>query len=161
MLLTHAKYNRQAGNCQINFACSCKIVITWLGEIYLRRHHLDDMANIPELLTISQAAERYGLNRRRLFDWIRYGILEARKVGNVVLTTPAAMEAAVANQPKRGRKPGKRAQVNKASEASDSPAVGREAGGDRAPGGEAGGIVAAEQGLAREDNKESCCGEMG
>lgn len=58
---------------------------------------------VPELLTLAQAAGKYGSTARTLLNWAQSGILETRWIGNALVTSQAAMAAALAQAPKRGR----------------------------------------------------------
>jgi excisionase family DNA binding protein len=55
-----------------------------------------------ELITISEAARRFGLSPQYLRDIARTGRLKARKMGRDWLTTPADMEAYIRSRTRKG-----------------------------------------------------------
>jgi len=62
--------------------------------------------NPPEdktrLISLAEAAERYGFNRIYLAGLARKGRLKAQKVGNMWVTTPADVEDFIRSREKRG-----------------------------------------------------------
>ena len=56
-----------------------------------------------ELITLAQAAERYGFTHEFLRELSRKGRLKARKLGNFWVTTAADVEAYLASRQRRGR----------------------------------------------------------
>jgi len=59
--------------------------------------------NKDELLTLAQAAERYGFSHVHLRQLAQSGRLKARKLGRDWVTTPADMEAYIRSRRKTGR----------------------------------------------------------
>jgi DNA binding domain, excisionase family len=55
-----------------------------------------------ELITISEAARRFGLSPQYLRDIARSGRLNARKIGRDWLTTPADVETYIQSRSKKG-----------------------------------------------------------
>jgi excisionase family DNA binding protein len=55
-----------------------------------------------ELITISVAAQRFGLSPQYLRDIARSGRLKAQKIGRDWLTTPADVEAYIRSRSKKG-----------------------------------------------------------
>lgn len=55
-----------------------------------------------ELISLAEAAERYGFSSGYLRQLARKGRLKARKIAKTWLTTPADMEAYIASRQKRG-----------------------------------------------------------
>jgi len=55
-----------------------------------------------ELISLAEAAERYGFNRDYLSELARRGRLKAHKIGNMWVTTPADVEAYIASRQRRG-----------------------------------------------------------
>ena len=64
--------------------------------------HQED-PNKDELLTLAQAAERYGFTHVFLRELARKGRLKARKLGSIWVTTIADIEAYLASRQRRGR----------------------------------------------------------
>ena len=63
------------------------------------------MENKPpadELISLSEAAKRYGLSHAYLRDIAISGRLKARKIGHYWVTTPADLEAYLATREKKG-----------------------------------------------------------
>ena len=58
--------------------------------------------NDLDLITLTEASERYGLSQSYLAQIARSGRLKARKFGTTWVTTPAAVEAYLASRQKRG-----------------------------------------------------------
>jgi excisionase family DNA binding protein len=56
-----------------------------------------------ELITITQAAERYGFSAVHLRQMAQRGKLVARKVGSIWLTTPADVEEYIRRRKRTGR----------------------------------------------------------
>jgi len=56
-----------------------------------------------ELITLAQAAERYGFRQHFLRSLARKGRLKARKLGSIWVTTIADVEAYLASRQRRGR----------------------------------------------------------
>lgn len=67
---------------------------------------MSDLVNLPEdkeqLISLPDAAEIYGFNRRYLSAIARKGRLEAKKIGGSWITTPAAVEAYISSREKTG-----------------------------------------------------------
>ena len=59
--------------------------------------------NKDELITLAQAAERYGFRQDFLRSLARKGRLKAQKLGNFWVTTIADVEAYLASRQRRGR----------------------------------------------------------
>jgi excisionase family DNA binding protein len=59
-------------------------------------------ANDQELITISEAARRFGLSPQYLRDIARSGRLKAQKIGRDWLTTPADVEAYIRSRTRKG-----------------------------------------------------------
>jgi excisionase family DNA binding protein len=55
-----------------------------------------------ELISLAEAARRYGFNRDYLSKLARRGRLKAQKIGNMWVTTPADVEAYIASRQRRG-----------------------------------------------------------
>jgi hypothetical protein len=55
-----------------------------------------------ELISLSEAAKRYGLSMNYLRDIATSGRLKARKIGNYWVTTPRAVEDYIASREKKG-----------------------------------------------------------
>ncbi len=55
-----------------------------------------------ELISLAEAARRYGFNRNYLSELARRGRLKAQKVGNMWVTTPADVEAYITSRQRRG-----------------------------------------------------------
>jgi len=55
-----------------------------------------------ELISLAEAAERYGFSHDYLRELARKGRLKARKIAKTWLTTPADVEAYIASRQKRG-----------------------------------------------------------
>jgi hypothetical protein len=55
-----------------------------------------------ELISLADAAERYGFDHRYLATLARKGRLEARKLAGAWITTPAAVEAFIRSREQRG-----------------------------------------------------------
>ncbi|MFQ5872777.1 MAG: helix-turn-helix domain-containing protein [Dehalococcoidia bacterium] len=55
-----------------------------------------------ELISLAEAAERYGYNRDYLSEIAPRGRLKAHKIGNMWVTTPADVEAYIASRQRRG-----------------------------------------------------------
>jgi excisionase family DNA binding protein len=55
-----------------------------------------------ELITISEAARRFGLSPQYLRDIARSGRLKAQKIGRDWLTTPADVEAYIRSRTRKG-----------------------------------------------------------
>jgi excisionase family DNA binding protein len=55
-----------------------------------------------ELITISEAARRFGLSPQYLRDIARSGRLKARKMGRDWLTTPADVDAYIRSRTRKG-----------------------------------------------------------
>ena len=56
-----------------------------------------------ELLSLSEAAERYNIPIPTLRVSVQKGTLEGRKIGNQWVVSPQSIESFLANRPKRGR----------------------------------------------------------
>jgi hypothetical protein len=54
------------------------------------------------LISLAEASEIYGFNRDYLSELARRGRLEARKIGNMWVTTPTDVEAYIRSRDKRG-----------------------------------------------------------
>ncbi len=54
------------------------------------------------LISLAEAAEIYGFNRHYLNNLVRRGRLNAQKVGNTYVTTPADMEEYIQSRQKKG-----------------------------------------------------------
>jgi len=54
------------------------------------------------LISLPDASEIYGFNRYYLAELARRGRLEAKKIGNMWITTPADVEAYIRSRDKRG-----------------------------------------------------------
>ncbi len=57
-----------------------------------------DPLTVGELITLAEAAEYAGLNRGSLKDYIKRGRLKARKMGNLWVTTRAAVDEYLASR---------------------------------------------------------------
>jgi hypothetical protein len=57
---------------------------------------------LHELISLAEAAKRYGLSTNYLRDIATSGRLKARKIGNSWVTTPAAVEDYIASREKKG-----------------------------------------------------------
>jgi hypothetical protein len=57
---------------------------------------------LDELISLTEAAKRYGLSTNYLRDIATSGRLKARKIGNSWVTTPAAVEDYIASREKKG-----------------------------------------------------------
>jgi hypothetical protein len=79
----------------------------------MTEHETRSMTNAPmtndqptgdkqELITLAQAAERYGFTTSYLRILAAKKRLQAQKVGNIWLTTPAAVEEYIRSREKRG-----------------------------------------------------------
>lgn len=55
-----------------------------------------------ELISLADAAERYGFNRIYLAELARKGRLKAQKIGNMWVTTPANVETFIRSRKRRG-----------------------------------------------------------
>jgi hypothetical protein len=55
-----------------------------------------------DLISLSEAARRYGLSMNYLRDIAHSGRLKARKIGHYWVTTPAAIEEYIATREKKG-----------------------------------------------------------
>lgn len=55
-----------------------------------------------ELITLTEASERFGLSVQYLRDIARSGRLKARKIGRDWVTTPADVETYIATRVKKG-----------------------------------------------------------
>ena len=55
-----------------------------------------------QLIGLAEASEMYGFSRIYLAELARRGRLEAEKVGNMWVTTPAYVEAFIRSREKRG-----------------------------------------------------------
>jgi hypothetical protein len=55
-----------------------------------------------ELISLAEAARRYGFNQKYLSELARKGRLEAQKIGNSWVTTPAKIEAYIQSRQRRG-----------------------------------------------------------
>ena len=58
-----------------------------------------------ELLSLSEAAKRYGVPITTLRGAIQHGHIEAKKIGHQWVVAPDDIERFLANRPKRGRPP--------------------------------------------------------
>jgi len=64
---------------------------------------IDEKQDPDELITLGEAARRYGLSHNTLRLIARRGRLQAKKMGRDWFTTPRAMEAYLASRAKTGR----------------------------------------------------------
>jgi hypothetical protein len=55
-----------------------------------------------QLIGLAEASEIYGFNRYYLAELARRGRLQARKIGNMWVTTPADVEEYIRSRDKRG-----------------------------------------------------------
>lgn len=55
------------------------------------------------LISLAQAAEMYGFNPQYLSELARKGRLEARKLSDIWITTPADVEEYIRSRKRRGR----------------------------------------------------------
>jgi excisionase family DNA binding protein len=55
-----------------------------------------------ELITLAQAAERYGFTHLYLRELARKGRMKAKKVGSIWLTSPADVEEFIRSRKRRG-----------------------------------------------------------
>jgi excisionase family DNA binding protein len=80
-------------------------ILSPLGDFKPLRYSTGNMAkkqDDQELITISEAARRFGLSPQYLRDIARSGRLKARKLGRDWLTTPVDVEIYIQSRSKKG-----------------------------------------------------------
>ena len=80
-------------------------ILSPLGDFKPLRYNTGNMAkkqDDQELITISEAARRFGLSPQYLRDIARSGRLKARKLGRDWLTTPVDVEIYIQSRSKKG-----------------------------------------------------------
>jgi Helix-turn-helix domain len=63
---------------------------------------VESQGALDELISLAEAAKRYGLSANYLRDIATSGRLKARKIGNSWVATPAAVEDYIASREKKG-----------------------------------------------------------
>jgi hypothetical protein len=63
----------------------------------------DTNGDKERLISLAEASEMYGFNRNYLSELARRGRLEAKKIGNMWVTTPEDVEAYIRSREKRGQ----------------------------------------------------------
>lgn len=56
-----------------------------------------------EIMSVTEAAQRLGVNRARVHQLIKAGLLEAEKIGNTFVVSNASVEKRLESMPKGGR----------------------------------------------------------
>lgn len=56
-----------------------------------------------EIMSVTEAAQRLGVNRARVHQLIKAGLLEAEKIGNTFVVSNASVEKRLESTPKGGR----------------------------------------------------------
>lgn len=56
-----------------------------------------------EIMSVTEAAQRLGVNRARVHQLIKAGLLEAEKIGNTFVVSNASVEKRLASMPRGGR----------------------------------------------------------
>jgi len=71
---------------------------------------MPDTANpISDYISTREASQRAGLSRRQITYLFRRGIIKGRKIGNSLAIIPSSLDTYMANRPRPGPRPRKRA----------------------------------------------------
>jgi excisionase family DNA binding protein len=73
-----------------------------LGEWHITENFADKVSPDKELISLTEASERYGLSATYLRQLAIKGRLQARKIGRNWVTTPSAVEEYIASRKKIG-----------------------------------------------------------